>query len=73
MSKREPNAAAPVINESGTWGTIPNTFDEFGPGAGFRDLLSTGTGVLLFIVLTSWLTVLSLYQSTSQELALPSI
>lgn len=73
MSKREPNEAAPVVNESGTWGTIPNTFDEFGPGAGFRELVSTVTGILLIIVLISWLTVLSLYQSTSQEVALPSI
>ena len=73
MSEHEPLEAAPVVSESGVWGAIPNPFDEFGPGAGLRDLAHRAGSVLLLVVLTGWLAAFSLSQATSQEVALPAL
>ena len=73
MSDREPPEAAPVVSERGVWGAIPHAFDEFGPGAGVRDIVYLVATVLFAVVLAGWLAAFSATQATSNEVAFPAL
>ena len=73
MREREPPEAAPVVSERGVWGAIPQAFDEFGPGAGVRDIAYLVAIVLLALVLAGWLAAFSATQATSNEVAFPAL
>ena len=62
-----------MVTESGVWGAIPRAFDEFGPGAGLRDLAYAAASLLLVPALAGWLAALSIGQATSDAVALPAL